>query len=77
MLKYHCNSLSVPCVASVSNRVIARKLEQEQKKKGRRTREETLVTQATPSVINLIILLTTLFCKELDDYKEKFSADHL
>ena len=39
------SSYSVACVASVSNRVIARKLEREQK----RTRAETLSTQASYS----------------------------
>ena len=45
---------SIACVASVSNRVIARKLEREQKKGGSLSfldepREEKLATQATQS----------------------------
>ena len=44
---------NIACVASVSNRVMARKLERERKKKGnfsRRTRAETLATQAMKNI---------------------------
>ena len=55
--------ITLACVASVSNRVIARKLERKRKKKGvsflfllsshlsRRTRAETLATQANITLI--------------------------
>ena len=58
-------SHKLACEASVSNRVIARKLEQEQKKESflffllssqlsRRNREETLATQASHKLIKLL-----------------------
>ena len=56
-------SSNIACVASVSNRVTARKLEREQKKNflfllssqlSRRTREETLATQATSNTVSFL-----------------------